>query len=45
MLLKILCLFGIHDYQIISSTLGFGSAGGVQRLQCKRCGYTKTKKA
>lgn len=41
---RILCFFGVHDFQVIDATLGFGSGGGVAKVRCKRCGLTTTRK-
>ncbi len=41
---RILCFFGLHDFQIIDATFGFGPGGEVARLQCRRCGYVTTRR-
>ncbi len=40
---RILCFLGIHDFKIIDSTLGFGSAGGTETVQCQRCSRVVTR--
>ena len=40
---RILCFFGLHDFQIVDATFGFGPGGGVTRVECRRCGYTTTR--
>ncbi len=41
---RILCFFGLHDFQIIDATFGFGAGGEVTRVQCRRCGYATTRR-
>ncbi len=41
---RLLCLLGVHDFQILEVTYGFGP-GGVQKVQCRRCGLTITQHA
>ena len=36
---RLLCLLGLHDFQIIDVTFGFGAGGNVAKVECKRCGY------
>ena len=42
---QLLCLLGFHDYHVISGTFGFGSAGNVEKMECRRCGYVVTRQA
>jgi hypothetical protein len=43
---RLLCLFGVHDYQVITRTFGFGGGGGdVEKVECRRCGHTTARKA
>jgi len=35
---RLLCRIGIHDFLVIDVTLGFGNAGGVEKVECRRCG-------
>jgi hypothetical protein len=37
---RILCFFGLHDFQLIDATFAFGAGGEVTRVRCRRCGYT-----
>ena len=39
---QILCWFGFHDFRVISKTFGFGS-GGVEKVECRRCGVVVTR--
>ncbi len=41
---RILCFIGLHDFQIIDATFGFGAGGEVTRVQCRRCGYVTTRR-
>jgi hypothetical protein len=40
---RILCLLGVHDFRLIERIVSFGSEGGVEKLQCTRCGLTITR--
>ena len=42
---KLLCLLGFHDYHVISGTFGFGGAGNVEKMECRRCGHVTTRQA
>ena len=35
---RLLCLLGLHDYEVVSRTFGFGGGGAVERVECRRCG-------
>ena len=41
---RLLCRIGVHDYRLVDEVLAFGSAGNVQRVQCRRCGYVTTRR-
>ncbi len=45
MLGQLLCLLGFHDYHVISGTFGFGGAGNVEKIECRRCGHVTTRQA
>ena len=34
---RLLCRLGFHDFEVIEATLGFGDAGSVQKVKCRRC--------
>ena len=36
---RLLCLVGLHDFQVIEVTFGFGAGGNVAKVECRRCGY------
>ncbi len=40
---RLLCWFGLHDYRLIEVVGGFGAGGQVQKVECRRCGYTTTR--
>ncbi len=40
---RLLCWLGMHDDKVIDATFGFGSAGNVERVECKRCGRLETR--
>jgi hypothetical protein len=35
---RLLCRLGVHNFRVIEATLGFGDAGGVEKVECRRCG-------
>ena len=41
---KILCWLGFHDFRLISESFSFGG-GGIETVECQRCGLRKTRKA
>lgn len=43
MLGRILCYFGVHDFDVVDVTFGFGAGGSVAKMQCKRCGFVTTR--
>ncbi len=45
MLGKVLCYLGFHDFDVVDVTLGFGPAGGVETVECRRCGHRTTRAA
>ena len=40
---RLLCRFGFHDYHLIEVVGSFGASGQVQKVECRRCGYTTTR--
>ncbi|MCZ6813259.1 MAG: hypothetical protein O7F14_04310 [Alphaproteobacteria bacterium] len=40
---RLLCRFGFHDYRLMEMVSGFGVGGHVQKVECRRCGYTTTR--
>ena len=40
---RLLCLLGVHDFEIIEVSSGFGVGGGVAKVRCKRCGVITTR--
>jgi len=39
----LLCRFGFHDFRVIDRTFEFGAGGGVEKVECRRCGTTMTR--
>ena len=35
---RLLCLLGIHDFEILEVSAGFGAGGSVAKVKCRRCG-------
>ena len=42
---RLLCRLGFHSFRVIDVTLGFGGAGGVEKVECRRCGGIMTREA
>ncbi len=42
---RLLCRLGFHNFRIIDVTLGFGAAGGVEKVECRRCGVIMSREA
>ena len=42
---RLLCIVGLHDFRVIEVHLTFRAAGKDEKLQCQRCGATKTQRA
>lgn len=40
---RILCVLGLHDFRLVERILSFGCEGGVEKVQCRRCGLTITR--
>jgi len=34
----LLCRLGFHNFRVIEITYGFGDAGDVEKVECRRCG-------
>ena len=37
-LLGLLCRLGFHNFRVIEATYGFGDAGDIEKIECRRCG-------
>ncbi len=42
---RLLCQLGFHSFRVIDATFGFGDAGGVEKVECRRCGVIMSRKA
>ncbi|VAX09482.1 hypothetical protein MNBD_GAMMA26-284 [hydrothermal vent metagenome] len=42
---RLLCWLVFHDFRVIDRTFGFGSGGGIEKVECRRCGATITRQA
>ncbi len=40
---RLLCVMGLHDFSLVEKIVSFGSEGGVEKVQCTRCGLTITR--
>jgi len=43
LLTRLLCKLGRQDFRMISKTFGFGTGGGIETVECLRCGITMTR--
>ncbi len=41
---RLACLLGWHDFRLLEADFSFGAAGGVEKLECRRCGHRKTRR-
>jgi hypothetical protein len=41
---RLLCLIGFHDFRVIDKTFEFGAEGGTEKVECRRCGVTMTRR-
>jgi hypothetical protein len=39
---RLLCFLGFHSFRLVEKTGSFGS-GGVEKVQCQRCGLVITR--
>jgi hypothetical protein len=44
LLARLLCWLDFHDFRVISKTFEFGG-GGIERVECRRCGATMDRQA
>lgn len=42
---RLLCWLGFHDFRVVDKIFGFGAGGGVEKVECRRCGVTITRQA
>jgi hypothetical protein len=35
---RLMCWLGFHDFQVLEIMFGFGDAGDVEKVECRRCG-------
>ena len=42
---RLLCFLGVHDFRLVESIGGFGLAGSVEKVECRRCGFVTTRRA
>ena len=45
LLSRLLCWLGVHDFRVIDKTFEFGAGGGIEKVECRRCGVTMTRQA
>jgi hypothetical protein len=41
----LLCRLGFHNFRVVEVTLGFGNAGSVEKVECRRCGVVMSREA
>ncbi|GMQ87483.1 MAG: hypothetical protein BMS9Abin08_0687 [Gammaproteobacteria bacterium] len=37
---RLLCWLGFHDFRVIDRAFEFGDGGGIEKVECRRCGAT-----
>jgi hypothetical protein len=42
---RLLCWLGYHDFRVIDKTFGFAGGGGIEKVECRRCGVTVSRQA
>lgn len=42
---RLLCLIVIHDFRLVDVVVGFGPAGTVEKVECRRCGHVTTRRS
>lgn len=42
---RLLCLLGFHDFRVVEVTMGFGSSGTVEKVECRRCGRSTARRS
>jgi hypothetical protein len=45
LLARLLCWLGFHDFRVISKTFEFGAGGGIEKIECRRCGRLTTRQS
>ncbi len=40
---RLLCWLGIHEFGVVDVSFSFGPGGAVETVECRRCGYRKTR--
>ncbi len=40
----LLCFLGFHDFRVVEVTVGFGASGAVEKVECRRCGRSTTRR-
>ncbi len=40
---RVLCWLGFHDFRVIDKAFEFGREGGIEKVECRRCGITVTR--
>ena len=40
---KLLCWLGFHDYYLVSKSFEFRAGAAVEKVECRRCGFTTTR--
>jgi len=42
---RLLCRLGFHNFRVINKTFEFGMEGGVETVECRRCGVIMIRRA
>ena len=41
---RLLCRIGVHDFRLVECTMGFGTGGRIETVECHRCGHRTTRR-
>ncbi|MDQ3564807.1 MAG: hypothetical protein M3436_11910 [Pseudomonadota bacterium] len=36
---RLLCFLGFHDFRVVEVSFAFGGSSGIEKVECRRCGY------
>ena len=41
---RLLCWFGFHDFRVIDRAYEIGAGAGIEKVECRRCAVTVTRR-
>ena len=42
---RLRCFFGFHDFRVVEVSYAFGGSSGIEKVECRRCGYRTAREA